>query len=206
MSDTKEKILKTALELFAQDGYEAVSVSAIAGKLGMTKGALYKHYKNKRDIFDSIVNRMYQIDAENSKRYSVPESRYDDNPNEYKNTTVKNIADFTAAQFQFWTEDAFGANFRKLLTLEQYRNPEMAELYVNCLTAGPISYIEDIFREIIRKKDVQSVDVEQLAAEYYAPFCLLITLYDHSADKSKYAELLHNHIRHFFADNPVFGA
>ena len=49
MSDTKEKILFTALRLFARDGYEAVSVSAIAGELGMTKGALYKHYKNKRD-------------------------------------------------------------------------------------------------------------------------------------------------------------
>ena len=41
---TKEKILITALRLFAQDGYEAVSVSRIAGELGMTKGALYKHY------------------------------------------------------------------------------------------------------------------------------------------------------------------
>lgn len=46
MSDTKERILMTALGLFARDGYEAVSVSRIAGELGMTKGALYKHYKN----------------------------------------------------------------------------------------------------------------------------------------------------------------
>ena len=69
MSDTKENILITALHLFARDGYEAVSVSTIAGALGMTKGALYKHYKNKRDIFDSIVERMYQIDAERAKQY-----------------------------------------------------------------------------------------------------------------------------------------
>ena len=46
MGDTKEAILTTALQLFASDGYEAVSVSQIAGALGMTKGALYKHYKN----------------------------------------------------------------------------------------------------------------------------------------------------------------
>ena len=58
MADTKENILRTALRLFARDGYEAVSTSAIAGELGMTKGALYKHYKNKRAIFDSIVARM----------------------------------------------------------------------------------------------------------------------------------------------------
>ena len=54
MANTKENILVTALRLFAQDGYEAVSVSKIAGELGMTKGALYRHYKNKRDIFDKI--------------------------------------------------------------------------------------------------------------------------------------------------------
>lgn len=205
MSDTKDKILKAALELFAQDGYEAVSVSAIAGKLGMTKGALYKHYKNKRAVFDSIVERMHQIDEEHSKKYSVPESKYDEEPGAYKNTTVKNIADFTIAQFRFWTEDKFGANFRKLLTLEQYRNKEMAELYTSCLTSGPIAYIEDIFREIINKNSSQAADAGRLAAEYYAPFCLLITLYDHSADKSKYVGLLHEHIRHFFAVNPILG-
>ena len=59
MTDTKERILQTALRLFAEDGYEAVSVSTIAGELGMTKGALYKHYKNKQDIFDSIVARAW---------------------------------------------------------------------------------------------------------------------------------------------------
>ena len=51
MTDTKEKILAVALQLFAIDGYEAVSVSKIAEKLGITKGALYKHYENKKDIF-----------------------------------------------------------------------------------------------------------------------------------------------------------
>ena len=37
MGDTKERILQTALDLFARRGYEAVSVSDIAGALGMTK-------------------------------------------------------------------------------------------------------------------------------------------------------------------------
>ena len=43
---TKEDILIVALHLFARDGYEAVSVSQIAGELGMTKGALYRHYES----------------------------------------------------------------------------------------------------------------------------------------------------------------
>ena len=59
MCTTKEKILLTALKLFAQDGYEAVSISKISGELGMAKSALYKHDKNKIYMFDSIINRIY---------------------------------------------------------------------------------------------------------------------------------------------------
>ena len=57
MRNRKEEILIAALNLFARDGYEAVSVSQIAGELGMTKGALYRHYKSKKDIFNCIVER-----------------------------------------------------------------------------------------------------------------------------------------------------
>ena len=41
-ADTKERILETALELFAENGYPGTSMSDIAGKLGLTKAALYK--------------------------------------------------------------------------------------------------------------------------------------------------------------------
>ena len=64
MRNRKEEILIVALHLFARDGYEAVSVSQIAGALGITKGALYRHFKSKRDIFDCIVQRMEQEDSE----------------------------------------------------------------------------------------------------------------------------------------------
>lgn len=64
MANRKEEILIVALHLFARDGYEAVSVSQIAGALGITKGVLYRHFKSKRDIFDCIVQRMEQGDSE----------------------------------------------------------------------------------------------------------------------------------------------
>ena len=73
MGNRKEEILIVALHLFARDGYEAVSVSQIAGELDMTKGALYRHYKSKRDIFDCIVQRMEQQDGEQAVEYDMPE-------------------------------------------------------------------------------------------------------------------------------------
>ena len=47
--NTKEKILEEALKLFAQSGYMGTSMNDIASKLGVTKAALYKHYKSKQD-------------------------------------------------------------------------------------------------------------------------------------------------------------
>ena len=58
---TKERILRTALELFAQNGYLGTSMNDIAGQLGFTKAALYKHYASKQEILDKIVERMNTV-------------------------------------------------------------------------------------------------------------------------------------------------
>ena len=58
---TKERILRTALELFAQNGYLGTSMNDIAGQLGFTKAALYKHYVSKQEILDKIVERMNKM-------------------------------------------------------------------------------------------------------------------------------------------------
>lgn len=196
MIDTKEKILTASLELFAKNGYEAVSVSDIAGVLGITKGALYKHYKNKRDIFDSIVKRMYDIDAERSRRYGVPENTYEQGADEYGKTTVEDVKKFTAAQFEFWTEDSFASNFRKMLMLEQYRDERSAELYSACLTDGPIEYMRDIFAEMIKNGILKKSDPQLLAIEYYAPMYLLMNI----ANVAERAAVLKQYIDKFFKE------
>ena len=62
---TKEKILKEALFLFSDRGFHAVSVRDIAKAVGIKESSLYNHFKNKQDIFDSIVD----IQWENAKAY-----------------------------------------------------------------------------------------------------------------------------------------
>ena len=197
MADTREKILMTALQLFAKDGYEAVSVRTIAEELGMTKGALYRHYKNKRDIFDCIVKRMIQIDAQRAREYHMPDEGYDSKPDAYGNTTLQSIQEYTIEQFRFWTEDEFASCFRKMLTLEQYRNEEMAELYSQCIVTGPVTYMEDLFRELIQKGVLKAENPRQLAVEYYAPLFLLICTYDKTGKNEDYATILRNHTEHF---------
>ena len=78
MKDTRENILLVSLRLFAQEGYEAVSVSQIAGELGLTKGALYRHYANKQAILESILQKMEQLDAERAQAFELPEGTVQD--------------------------------------------------------------------------------------------------------------------------------
>ena len=63
----KERILEEALQLFSQNGYTGTSMNDIAAKLGVTKAALYKHYKSKQEILDSIV--------EKASEYGLPEEQ-----------------------------------------------------------------------------------------------------------------------------------
>ena len=201
MSDTKEKILMTALQLFARDGYEAVSVRTIAEELDITKGALYRHYKNKRDIFDSIVERMIQIDASRARDFDMPVEKYDAMPDYYVNTSLNDIQTFTMEQLKFWTEDAFAAKFRRMLTLEQYRNGEIADLYHQCIVSGPVDYMEDLFRELMEKDILKRENPRQLAVEYYAPLFLMIHMFDKTGEIKDYEEMLRNHIKQFIINH-----
>ena len=197
MGDTKGRILLTALQLFSRDGYEAVSVRNIAEALDMTKGALYRHYKNKRDIFNSIIDRMIEIDAQRAKDYQMPVEQYDELPDSYGNASWKNIVQYTIEQLKFWTEDNFAVLFRRMLTLEQYRNAEMAELYSQCIVEGPVSYMEAMFRELMKKGILKAENPRQLAVEYYAPLFLLISMFDKTGENEGYAEIRRNHTKQF---------
>lgn len=199
MADTKERILTAALELFARSGYEAVSVADIAGALGMTKGALYRHYESKRAIFDAIVARMGQIDAARAREYAVPEQNFETAPESYTGTGLSALRDFTLAQFDFWTSDAFAAPFRRMLALEQYRSAEMAQLYMDCLVTGPVNYTEDIFRESMAAGAMRPGDAGLLALEYFAPLFLLISAADHRSDTAQERSTLAAHLDRFAA-------
>lgn len=179
MGSTKEEIMTVALHLFAKNGYEAVSVSQIAGVLGMTKGALYRHYENKRDIFLHIVKRMEQQDSEQARQNEVPEESIEKMPEEYQNVSVEDFVGYSKSMFEYWTEDDFASSFRKMLTLEQFRNEEMQKLYQQYLVSGPAGYVKDLF------KNMKIKDPEENAIKFYANMFFYYSLYDGAADKAK---------------------
>lgn len=191
--NTKERILEEALKLFAQSGYMGTSMNDIAAKLGVTKAALYKHYTSKQEILDNIVERMNQMDMERAKKYEMPEGNMEEVVEGYKSTALDKIKQFTEVQFLHWTEEEFPSCFRKMLTLEQYRDSEMANLYQNYLAEGPVAYIEAIFAGLTENKK----DARQLALNFYGPIFLLYSIYDGADDKQSVVELVEQHVERF---------
>ena len=188
MGDTRERILQAALDLFAQKGYEGVSVSDIAGALGMTKGALYRHYDSKRAIFDSILVRMARQDAEQARSHDLPERPAETDEAAYETVTMEDVVAFSKAMFRYWTSDPFAAPFRRMLTLEQYRSPEMGQLYQQYLAAGPMGYVADLLGSL------GFSDSARRAAELYGPMFLLYSICDGAEDREAVTALLDEHL------------
>ena len=191
--NTKEKILEEALKLFARSGYMGTSMNDIASQLGVTKAALYKHYSSKQEILDSIVEKMNQMDQEKSKEYKMPEGEMEEVIEGYKTIALEKIKQYTKVQFLHWTEEEFSSCFRKMLTLEQYRSPEMSKLYQKYLAKGPLQYMETIFSGIVDNSE----EAKQLAINFYGPIFLLYSIYDGSENKQDVMNQLEAHVERF---------
>jgi AcrR family transcriptional regulator len=76
---TRERIQSIALELFAEQGYEKTSLREIAERLGVTKAALYYHFKSKEDIVRSFVEdyraALEQVIAWGASQPRTPQTR-----------------------------------------------------------------------------------------------------------------------------------
>lgn len=195
---TKQRIVTEAVKLFSKDGYEAVTVEQIATAVGIKAPSLYKHYKSKKDIFESILDRMNHSDYERAKEYEMPEGTLDEMADKYAQTPLEKIKTYSEAQFLHWTEDEFSSAFRRMLTVEQFRSSEMSKLYQQYLGAGPTEYMADLFAEMTSDES----NGMQLALEFYSPMFLLYSMYDASDDaseKAKVTDMLRRHIDRFAA-------
>jgi AcrR family transcriptional regulator len=58
--DRRDRILRVAEELFAEKGYNKASMREIAERLGIKKPSLYHHFRNKEEIYYTIIAGIYQ--------------------------------------------------------------------------------------------------------------------------------------------------
>lgn len=190
--NTREKILRTALRLFSLRGYDAVSVRDISRELGITQAALYKHFKSKQDIFDTIYDKAAALYDKNSVFMK-------NNAEPPKDFTVEQLIEQTKAQMKFSLHDPSISQYRRLLTIEQYRNDEMRAIQTQRSYTDILEYHKSLFRRLMDSGVLAEGDEEVMALQYFAPVSQLLFLCDREPWREGEAmELLEKHIRQFF--------
>ena len=197
--DTKERILETALTLFAQSGYLGTSMHDIAKELGITKGALYKHYASKQEILDAIVkSTTAQYEADTDKIHIHVQNVQRDIP-VFTEITEDALFEKVRQIFEYSLHNDTISRFRRMMTIEQFRSPELAALYSKRYVERILHYHAGIFRALIAAGEIAAEDPDALAMMYVAPVITLIGVCDRQPEREpECLEMLQSHVRLFF--------
>lgn len=196
--DTKNKILEVSLELFAKKGFDGVSVREIAKEVGVRESALYKHYKNKEDILDKIVEEMITSIRKGYEQQQVPETLKVGVAEGYRNISEEQLCEMSWSIFKMFTEEPKLSNFRRLLMREQFHNKTFAKYYNSFFVEGVIESQAKTFLQLVDSGFFRKADERIIALHFYGPILLLFQQYDCEPEKKdEIKEMLFKHVRAF---------
>lgn len=196
--NTKEKILLSALELFSTKGYEGTSVRDLARAVGIRESSLYKHFKNKQAIFDAILEYMESYHNEKMKEMAIPLGKIEEVAGEYSAFSLDHLYQISSALFLMSFKDKVEIQFRRMLTIEQFSNPEIKKSYKKYFISDILNYQTTLFSKMIQQGRFIDCDPKVLALQFYSPIYTLLALYEGQLDKEEEAlSILKEHISQF---------
>lgn len=159
MNETKKFIIKTALKLFLQKGYKAVTMSELVQATGLSKGAFYHHFESKEQLFKVIVSLFFNLETIDYSDFPG------DSLDEFYHRYVDSVAE---SMHQLYTyiggEEAEGSYNFYLIMFDALRLfPEFLEMEQNQYRQDRKAW-EQIINRAKRKKEIRSkVPDEELA-------------------------------------------
>lgn len=187
---TKERILESALFLFSEKGYEGVGVDQIAEKAGLRGPSLYNHFKGKEDIFNSLVDSMTAYYEKNFVSGTEMEKAMP--------TSLQELVDMSMKKIAFTVHDTKIQAFRRMLTMEQYRNNTMRAMTTQHHLFILIDLYTGIMKSLIDKKILKKLEPRLLAFEFTMPVSMMIHWIDREPDKEEEAmKWIEEHMKHF---------
>ena len=193
--NTKQEILEASLDLFSIQGFEATSISQIACAVGIRKASLYSHFESKQAILDAIVKDVLEQYGEHSIFAGADwEQDTGDLP-----MTADAAVQMIQGQIRYILHDTSISRARKMLVIEQFRNPELAKLQTKQNYSDVLWYFTGLVKQLIRQGVLAEDDPEIMAAQLCLPISVWINLCDREPDLEQgVMELVEKHIRQFF--------
>ena len=186
---TKERILYAALYLFSEKGYDGVGVDLIAENAGIKGPSLYRHYKGKEDIFNSMIDL---VTSHYEEGFGLK------NQSEELPKSMDDLIENAMEKIKFTMSDDVVRKTRRILAMEQFRSERMAELASRYHLENLQEIYTGIFAGLMEKGILKKDEPEYLALEFVAPVSLLIHMYDRQPEReTEVLETIRKHFEHF---------
>ena len=197
--DTKQRILDQALELFSAKGYDSVSVGEIAKAVGIKAPSLYNHFPSKQAIFDAIMESTAAQSEADTDQINIHVQNVAQDISVFTGITADALFEKVRQIFEYSLHNETIRNFRRMMTIEQFRSPELAALYSKRYVERMIDYHAGIFRALIAAGEIPAEDPDTLAMMYVAPVLTLIGVCDRQPEREgECLEKLKSHVSLFF--------
>ena len=196
--NTKQEILNAALDLFSVQGFEATSISQIANAVGIRKASLYSHFENKQAILVAIVKEVLERYAEHSI-FALANWDDPDFTKDKQDMTPDAAVQMIQGQLRYILHDPAISRARKMLTIEQFQNADLAKLQTRQNYEDVLRYFTGLVGFLIRQGVLTEDDPEIMAAQLCLPITVWLGLCDREPEREQEVMgLVERHIRQFF--------
>jgi AcrR family transcriptional regulator len=159
--NTRDRILHIAIDLFAEKGYDAVSMREIAAAVGIKAASLYKHYTGKEEILECVFDT-YREMMERSNEFDE---------SFLAEVEVLSLRDFLTASFQAFKDMILSPEMLKItriITMEQTRNASVRDFFYTEMIEKPIAQLTELFTQLQGLGLAGDKDPAMLAKTYHA--------------------------------------
>lgn len=149
---TKARIERAALTLFVERGVDGVAVREIAAKVGITDAAIYRHFKSKADLAESLMLAIHEQLTElvrNVGNKDVP----------FRTKITHLVNDYCAAADDDW--DLFSYH---LLHLHHFPHLFAGENSSHVRRVGPISVCANMLKQAVEEGEIVPGNTQLLAS------------------------------------------
>lgn len=165
--NTRSVLLQSALMLFAEKGYNGVSISEIVEKAQVTKPTLYYFFTNKEGIFKAVLEDNYGLLHEKLEKAAC----YIPNPADYSKDVYPVLVSVAETYFSFACENSI---FYRMMLAVQYAPPDAQ---VSALSASYHALQYSILQECFRSMSNFHGNMKGREEQFSLSFIALVNVY-----------------------------
>jgi AcrR family transcriptional regulator len=193
-NSTKIRILEVAIELFSKNGYNGSSIRDITKEVGIKESSLYKHFKNKEEILDTIFSN-FQLQTDT---LLPPMEMLDQIA---KTMSLKQFLERGIENFLAHINNQTVQQIWRIMYIELFRHSKAQNIYHNGIMKRTIDCLELVFEKMIQQGKMAAIHPRTMATEYQHASISLILEYNMLLNEGKSTEeimeKINNHVEFF---------